>query len=118
MYRRELKEMGDMIYLAGYWRDDAETLQEEGMGPEELRHILQTTTPGGVGSLEYTHRIKRRPDAGTRVGTRVQLHPGTDRWMMGDRYGEIVKDTGAKVMVHLDKSGKKIWFKATDVTEV
>lgn len=23
-------------------------------------------------------------------GTRVELHPATDAWMMGDRYGEIV----------------------------
>jgi hypothetical protein len=26
-------------------------------------------------------------------GKRVQLHPALDRWMMGDRYGDIVKIT-------------------------
>jgi hypothetical protein len=25
------------------------------------------------------------------IGQRVELHPATDRWMMGDRYGTIVK---------------------------
>jgi hypothetical protein len=24
-----------------------------------------------------------------RIGDRVQLHPATDRWMMGDRYGVV-----------------------------
>lgn len=48
---------------------------------------------------------------------RVQIPPYTDRWMMGDRYGEVVKtfisrtpgtrgDTVA--VVKLDKSGKTI----------
>ena len=25
-----------------------------------------------------------------RIGKRVELHPATDQWMMGDRYGTIV----------------------------
>ena len=25
-----------------------------------------------------------------RIGKRVELHPATDAWMQGDRYGEIV----------------------------
>lgn len=48
---------------------------------------------------------------------RVQIPAYTDRWMMGDRYGEIVKVTRGKVKdrwgdlpeiahVKLDKSGK------------
>lgn len=45
-----------------------------------------------------------------RVGERVQLHPGTDRWMMGDRYGEVVKVTSQYVHVKLDKSGKTLKF--------
>jgi hypothetical protein len=24
------------------------------------------------------------------IGQRVQLHPATDRWMMGDRYGVMI----------------------------
>lgn len=30
------------------------------------------------------------------MGQRVQIPAYTDRWMMGDRYGEIVKVTNAK----------------------
>jgi hypothetical protein len=25
------------------------------------------------------------------IGQRVALHPATDAWMMGDRYGELIK---------------------------
>ncbi len=66
-------------------------------------------------------------------GTRVQLHPATDRWMMGDRYGEIVygyvsEHYNPKSMtwivdrttyrVKLDKSGKTICFQAADVMSI
>ena len=55
------------------------------------------------------------------IGTRVQLHPATDAWMQGDRYGVIVGlghkreyvDTFTKTTsferpynVKLDKSGR------------
>jgi hypothetical protein len=51
-----------------------------------------------------------------RVGERVQLHPGTDRWMMGDRYGEVVKVTREYVHVKLDKSGKTMKFSENNLT--
>lgn len=56
-------------------------------------------------------------------GTRVELHPATSQWMMGDRYGEIVgygrkrdyrntfngENTFVRpYRVKLDKSGKII----------
>lgn len=58
----------------------------------------------------------------TRIGKRVELHPATDRWMMGDRYGKIVavskrvrsyidpKDprNGHTFTVLMDKSGKRV----------
>ncbi len=44
------------------------------------------------------------------IGRRVELHPATDRWMMGDRYGEIVKVGREYLYVKLDKSGKTIKF--------
>lgn len=55
------------------------------------------------------------------VGKRVQLHPATDRWMMGDRYGLIVavkvntKDDATfpevdYAKIKLDKSNKTITF--------
>lgn len=51
-------------------------------------------------------------------GQRVQLHPGTDRWMMGDRYGEVVKVGSVRVFVRLDRSGKTLWFRRQDVLPV
>lgn len=58
---------------------------------------------------------------------RVQIPAYTDRWMMGDRYGEIVKITrSAKsnsnhyeiAHVKLDKSGKIVRFVLADCTPV
>ena len=43
-------------------------------------------------------------------GQRVELHPGTDRWMMGDRLGVVTRIDTSKgvVRVKLDVSGKSI----------
>jgi len=63
-------------------------------------------------------------------GTRVQIPAYTDRWMMGDQYGEIVKVTRGKVFknrwgddeeiahVKLDKSGKTLRVILADCTVV
>ena len=50
---------------------------------------------------------------------RVEIPAYTDRWMMGDRYGEcrsVTKD--GHVWVKLDKSGKLIRFEAANVLEL
>jgi hypothetical protein len=52
------------------------------------------------------------------VGDRVQLHPATDSWMKGDRYGEIVGYVRTSSPLHtvlyyrvkLDKSGAQLKF--------
>lgn len=60
---------------------------------------------------------------------RVQIPAYTDRWMMGDRYGEVIKvvrkraaalgEAGKEVAhVKLDKSGKVRTFLLDDCTEV
>jgi hypothetical protein len=41
-----------------------------------------------------------------RVGMRVELHPATDQWMQGDRYGEITHIFDGYARVKLDKSGR------------
>lgn len=65
--------------------------------------------------------IKRKSVDELERGDRVQLHPCTDQWMQGDRYGTI---TGAKhcpgsapgeephgeFRVKLDISGRSIWL--------
>jgi hypothetical protein len=60
---------------------------------------------------------------------RIQIPAYTDHWMMGDRYGEIVKITRSTkrdswgdhyelAHVKLDKSGKTLRFPLTDCTPV
>lgn len=38
-------------------------------------------------------------------GARVQLHPATDAWMRGDRYGEISSVGRTRVAVRMERSG-------------
>ena len=40
------------------------------------------------------------------IGIRVQAHPATDAWMMGDRYGNVVKLGRKYISVAMDRSGK------------
>jgi len=44
--------------------------------------------------------------AAIQPGTRVQLHPATDAWMRGDRYGEIAKLGSKYATVKMDTSGR------------
>ncbi len=67
-----------------------------------------------------------------RIGKRCELHPATDRWMMGDRYGVIVavskrvrsyidpKDprNGQVFTVLLDKSSKRVRFSEGNINQV
>lgn len=39
-------------------------------------------------------------------GQRVELHPATDAWMTGDRFGTVVKVGRKLVHVHMDRSRK------------
>jgi hypothetical protein len=57
--KRELKEMQGLLTKAGFNGKDAKRLQEEGMGPEELKQRLRRPA-GAVGSLEYTHNLERK----------------------------------------------------------
>lgn len=43
-----------------------------------------------------------------RVGDRVELHPATDAWMQGDRYGEIVKIGRKYIHIKMDRSGRTL----------
>ena len=54
----QIREMQDMLLKAGIDEEHASRLQQEGMGPFELAGIL--SIPSGVGSLEYTHGIKKK----------------------------------------------------------
>lgn len=51
------------------------------------------------------------------VGQRVQLHPATDRWMQGDRYG-TVEEVGTRfVWVRMDLSGQLVKVAAANLTD-
>jgi len=51
------------------------------------------------------------------VGDRIEVHPGTDLWMRGARFGTVVglastpKD---RVRVKLDKTGDRLWAGTAD----
>ena len=49
-------------------------------------------------------------------GHRIELHPATDGWMMGDRFGvvtRVINDATVKVL--LDRSGDEIRFLSINV---
>ena len=63
----------------------------------------------------------------TRLLERVQIPVYTDRWMMGDRYGVVVRVVKSRkkgtrgddiAYVQLDKSGKTLRFIYSDCTPV
>lgn len=41
------------------------------------------------------------------VGDRIELSPATDAWMMGDRYGEVIRIGRFYLTVKMDTSGKE-----------
>jgi hypothetical protein len=40
------------------------------------------------------------------TGQRVELHPGTDAWISGDRYGTVEKIGSKYLHVRMDRSGR------------
>jgi hypothetical protein len=51
------------------------------------------------------------------LGARVEMHPSTDEWMMGDRYGKVTGHKEDLVRVKLDKSGKSRLFEARQLRD-
>ena len=54
---------------------------------------------------------------GYQVGDRVELHPGTDLWMRGARYGLVVGTSltpNDRVKVRLDKLPKRLFSGSQD----
>ena len=42
------------------------------------------------------------------ISWRVQLHPATDAWMQGDRFGTVTKIGGRYIHIKMDKSGRTL----------
>lgn len=49
--------------------------------------------------------------------SRVEMHPCTDQWMQGDRFGTVTGHKDALVRVKLDKSGKSLMFEARQLRD-
>jgi len=52
------------------------------------------------------------------LGKRVQLHPSTDWWMRGAKYGVVVKVTRLYTHVKLDVTGRVVKLAHCDVEAV
>lgn len=51
------------------------------------------------------------------IGKRVQAHPAIGVWMMGDRYGEVVKVGRKYIHVRMDRSGRTLRFIPANLLE-
>lgn len=54
---------------------------------------------------------------GYTIGDRVEIHPGTDLWMRGARFGVVVGMSlteSDRVRVTLDKTGSRVWSGSED----
>ena len=49
---------------------------------------------------------------------RLQIPAYTDRWMMGDRYGDVIAVVNGIARVRLDKSGKTVRVLLDDCTDI
>jgi len=58
------------------------------------------------GSSLHKQEMARLATMGFYKGERVSMHPATDAFMMGDRYGNVVKVGQKLVHVKMDRSGK------------
>jgi len=51
------------------------------------------------------------------VGQRAQVHPATDAWMQGDRFGTVTKIGARLVQLRMERSGAVRRFPARDILE-
>lgn len=93
---------------------------------------LPALSPSGTHSrrpclrdLQRDHRGPRPVEEGSmmtidsvREGSRVELHPRLDAWMMGDRFGTVQKTGRKYVHVLMDRSGRVRRIAPEDLTIV
>jgi hypothetical protein len=53
-----------------------------------------------------------------KVGDRIQMHPGTDQWMMGARYGNVTRIGKHAVQVKLDLLTRPLWTEVRRIVEI
>ena len=49
---------------------------------------------------------------------RCQLHPATDQWMSGDKYGTVLSACHDRIKVKMDRSGRTLTVYKINVAEV
>lgn len=95
---------GERIESA-YAEDDADG--EPAKIPESYRKWRERMRAGSLGETAPSEFFSK--------GRHVQLHPATDRWMMGDRFGVITQVEPDRVRVRFNVSGKSLWFRRDDI---
>ena len=85
--------------VASEWRDEFEAEYANGA----YDHLLPKKYQAGKGQPDQEKRLATMDFY---VGQRVSMHPATDAFMMGDRYGDVVKVGKSKIHVKMDRSGK------------
>jgi hypothetical protein len=86
--------------VAAEWRDEFETEYANGAYDSMLPKKYQAASTGPKA------QAARLATMDFYKGERVSMHPATDAFMMGDRYGEVVKIGKSKIHVKMDRSGK------------
>ena len=70
--------------------------------------ITYTAAEAADRGIEPCHGYDGR---GYTIGDRVELHPGTDLWTRGARYGDVVGlslTPNDRVRVKIDRTGRKV----------
>jgi len=88
--------------VASAWRDEFETEAKLG----NYDNLLPKKYQGGKVAERKTSQAERLATMAFMVGQRVSMHPATDAFMMGDRYGTVIKLGQKLVHVKMDRSGK------------
>ena len=52
--------------------------------------------------------VQWRFDLTPTTGPQRELHPATDQWMSGDRWGTIIRKSKSSLMLRMDVSGRRI----------
>jgi len=101
---------------AGFWDGDWPEPAATRLTKASKRYGQVDLYVGDDGKIHASGYERGKPRVSRfNVGNRVELHPATDRWMMGDRYGEVVGTSEGHVKIKLDKSGKTLKFREEDV---
>lgn len=98
--------------LAEEMRDSyEEELSERGLSIHPERHLCGTCAKHETKAMKRIGGKLRAHHVGDEknIGHRVEIHPGTDLWMRGDRYGTIEGVTpDGRYKVRMDKSNRVV----------